>query len=40
MDKTRSAMEKAAAELDFMTAARYRDELLELEKLIKKAKSD
>ncbi len=40
MDKTRSAMEKAAAELDFMTAARYRDELLELEKLIKKAKSN
>jgi excinuclease ABC subunit B len=39
MDKTRSAMEKAAAELDFMTAARYRDELLELEKLFKKAKS-
>jgi excinuclease ABC subunit B len=40
MNKTRSAMEKAAAELDFMTAARYRDELLELEKLFKKAKSD
>jgi excinuclease ABC subunit B len=40
MDKTRSAMEKAAAELDFLTAARYRDELLELEKLFKKAKSD
>ena len=40
MDKTRSAMEKAASELDFMTAARYRDELLELEKLIKKVKSN
>ena len=33
MDKTRSAMEKAAKDLDFMTAARYRDELFELEKL-------
>ncbi|MFO7924107.1 MAG: excinuclease ABC subunit UvrB [Bacteroidales bacterium] len=33
MDKTRTAMEKAASELDFITAARYRDELRELEKL-------
>ncbi|TVR74835.1 MAG: excinuclease ABC subunit UvrB [Marinilabiliales bacterium] len=32
--RTRSAMEKAAEELDFLTAARYRDELYELEKLI------
>jgi excinuclease ABC subunit B len=30
---TRSAMMKAASELDFMTAARYRDELSELEKM-------
>ncbi|MFP4367548.1 MAG: excinuclease ABC subunit UvrB [bacterium] len=36
MEKTRSAMEKAASELDFMTAARYRDELKELEKIFKK----
>jgi excinuclease ABC subunit B len=36
MVNTRSAMVKAASELDFMTAARYRDELKELEKLYKK----
>jgi excinuclease ABC subunit B len=34
MDKTRLAMEKAAADLDFMAAARFRDELRELEKLL------
>ncbi len=33
MDKARSSMEKAAAELDFISAARYRDELYELEKM-------
>lgn len=33
-DKTRRNMEKAAKELNFMEAARLRDELLELEKLI------
>ncbi len=33
MDKTRKAMEKAAKELDFIEAARLRDELQELEKL-------
>ncbi len=38
MKKTRAAMEKAASELDFMTAARYRDELYELQKLYKKEK--
>ncbi len=37
--RTRSAMEKAAAELDFLTAARYRDEVSELEKLIASKKS-
>jgi excinuclease ABC subunit B len=36
MEKTRSAMVKAASDLDFMAAARYRDELKELEKLLKK----
>ncbi len=35
MAKTRSAMEKAASELDFLAAARYRDELKELENLFK-----
>ncbi len=35
MINTRSAMVKAASDLDFMTAARYRDELKELEKLYK-----
>lgn len=39
MEKTKAAMEKAASELDFMTAARYRDELRELEKLIKEKKA-
>jgi excinuclease ABC subunit B len=34
--KTRKAMEKAAKELDFMEAARLRDELFELEELHKK----
>ena len=33
IDKVRSSMEKAAADLDFLTAARYRDELYELEKM-------
>jgi len=34
--KTRKNMEKAAKDLDFMEAARLRDELLEIEKLIEK----
>jgi excinuclease ABC subunit B len=34
VDKTRKSMEKAAKDLDFMEAARLRDELLEIEKLI------
>jgi excinuclease ABC subunit B len=33
MDKVRSSMEKAAGELDFLSAARYRDELRQLEKI-------
>ncbi len=36
MDKTRQAMERAARELDFIEAARLRDELMELEKLAEK----
>lgn len=36
--KTRRSMEKAASELDFIEAARYRDELAELEALLKKRK--
>ncbi len=39
MEKTRKAMEKAASELDFITAARYRDELYELRKLYNKEKT-
>ncbi len=35
-DDTRKQMEKAAKDLDFMEAARLRDELLEIEKLMKK----
>ncbi|MDE0470626.1 MAG: excinuclease ABC subunit UvrB [Ekhidna sp.] len=36
--ETRRKMEKAAKELDFMEAAKLRDELLEIEKLISKSK--
>ena len=36
VDKTRKSMEKAAKDLDFMEAARLRDELIEIEKLIEK----
>lgn len=35
IDKTRRTMEKAAKELDFIEAARLRDEMYELEKLLK-----
>ncbi|HVN58713.1 MAG TPA: excinuclease ABC subunit UvrB [Bacteroidales bacterium] len=38
-EKTRKAMEKAASELNFIEAARYRDELAELQKMIR-SKSD
>jgi len=34
IEKTRKAMEKAAAELDFVAAARFRDEIGELQKLL------
>jgi excinuclease ABC subunit B len=36
--ETRRKMEKAAKDLDFMEAAKLRDELLEIEKLIKEKK--
>jgi excinuclease ABC subunit B len=36
--KIRKSMEKAAKELDFVQAARYRDEMFELEKLLKEKK--
>ena len=36
VDETRKKMEKAARDLDFMEAARLRDEMLEIEKLLKK----
>jgi len=35
MEKTRKNMEKAASELDFIQAARFRDELSDLQKLLK-----
>jgi excinuclease ABC subunit B len=35
LDQTRKKMERAAKDLDFMEAARLRDEMLELEKLVK-----
>ncbi|MGD0583605.1 MAG: excinuclease ABC subunit UvrB [Bacteroidales bacterium] len=34
-EKTKRSMEKAASELDFLEAARYRDELAELQKMIR-----
>ena len=36
--KTKRSMEKAAKELDFIEAARFRDELMALEKLVRKGK--
>jgi excinuclease ABC subunit B len=35
IEQTKKAMQKAAKELDFIQAARYRDEMFELEKLLK-----
>jgi excinuclease ABC subunit B len=35
VEKTRKNMEKAASELDFIQAARFRDELAELQKMLK-----
>jgi excinuclease ABC subunit B len=36
IEKTRKNMEKAARELDFIQAARFRDEMYELEKMMEK----
>lgn len=36
IQKTRSAMQKAAKELDFLEAARLRDEMFQLEEKLKK----
>jgi excinuclease ABC subunit B len=36
IDNVRKSMEKAAKQLDFIEAARYRDEMFELEKLLRK----
>jgi excinuclease ABC subunit B len=36
--KTKSLMEKAAKELDFIQAAKYRDEMFEMEKILKQIK--
>jgi excinuclease ABC subunit B len=38
IDKTRKQMEQAAGKLDFMEAARLRDEMFELQKLVEKKK--
>ena len=35
LNNTRKNMERAAKELDFIEAARYRDEMFQLEKLYK-----
>jgi excinuclease ABC subunit B len=35
IEKTRKSMEKAASELDFIEAARYRDEMAELQRLLR-----
>jgi excinuclease ABC subunit B len=35
VEKTRKSMEKAASELDFIEAARFRDEMAELQKLLR-----
>ncbi len=36
IEKTQRSMEKAAAELNFIEAARYRDEMMALKELLKK----
>jgi excinuclease ABC subunit B len=38
LDQTRKKMERAAKDLDFMEAARLRDEMLELEKMVEEKK--
>jgi excinuclease ABC subunit B len=35
IEKSRKSMEKAAAELDFIEAARFRDEMADLQKLLR-----
>jgi excinuclease ABC subunit B len=35
IEKTRKSMEKAASELDFIEAARFRDEMAELQRLLR-----
>jgi excinuclease ABC subunit B len=35
IEKTRKSMEKAASELNFVEAARFRDEIADLQKLLK-----
>jgi excinuclease ABC subunit B len=35
IEKTRKSMEKAASELNFVEAARFRDEMADLQKLLK-----
>jgi excinuclease ABC subunit B len=35
IEKTRKSMEKAASELNFIEAARYRDEMAELQKILR-----
>jgi excinuclease ABC subunit B len=35
IEKARKSMEKAASELDFIEAARFRDEMAELQKLLR-----
>ena len=35
IEKTRKNMEKAASELDFIQAARFRDEMADLQKLLR-----
>lgn len=35
IEKTRKSMEKAASELDFIEAARFRDEIADLQKLLR-----
>ena len=39
IEKTRKNMEKAASELDFIQAARFRDEMSDLQKLLRNKSS-
>jgi excinuclease ABC subunit B len=40
IEKTRKSMEKAASELDFVEAARLRDEMADLQKLLRNKSKD